>query len=1286
MTDRTPEPVDEPVELSWPDHRSTDLADVAAAARAAAARARAEARLSAPIPGLPDPALAQPDPDITGPFDPAFADSSPLPGGVPSIGVGRDPGSTPDPESAVGTNPANPTDEVAPSGTRRMVSAAVVMMSGTIMSRVLGLVRVVLAAYLLGNNSRQAEMLALATTVPNSLYLLFAGGALNTVLVPQIVRAVKNDPDGGEAYTNRIMTAFLVLVAALAVVMTVASPAITWLYTDDAWHQPALAPQFSSMVLLTALCMPQVFFYGMFFLLAQVLNAREKFGPMMWAPIANNVVAVVMLALYAAIWGFHSDTSQPFSAGQLALLGIGSVVGIAIQTAVLVPFLRATGFHYKPRFDFRHTGLGHTFHIAKWTLGLVAVNQITQLIVTRFLTSATAGGTGAGMAAFFNANLLWILPHSLITVSLATAILPSMSRMAAAHQPNAVSRELERAIRLTTTALVPVSLLYLTIGVPIAMLAFRGATKGGDLVGWTLVGFALGLIPYSVQYLMLRGFYAFEDTRSTFYLQVVIGVANALLAFLFIGFVQPGPAWVAPALALANTLAYGIGLVASGWWLRRHIPTFDLAGIGRHTAVVAGAALPAALAAYGVVTLQKGWSTSLLADLAGITGAGLAAGLVYLMLTRLMGVSEINQVISLVRRRGGKEEGTMTEADDPRGTARPDAPADPAAGPLSAPTTVLPAVIPPPAPTTGESRTDAQESPEPRPAAVTDIVGEPEEPDLDRAPRLPVGHVLGGRFRLEDELAIRGATATWRATDQRLSRSVLVHLLSADDPATPAIVAAAKRAAQTTDARFLRVLDAVDEPISVDAEIETDATQTPYVVCEWAEGLNLRHLLQSAPLTALEAAWLVHQLADSLAGTHAHRMYHQRLNLDTVVVTTTGNVKTVGFMIEAALHDRALRERGEAPLRAERQESEDVLALGRILYAALVSRWPGSVPSGLPEAPITATGAWQSPAQVRAGVSPALDRIADRILNPEPRSGEPLRSVSRIALELAAVLGTADASHDLERRVRHLLANPAAVWHQETPGDHDEPVVEKSEPIDSQPIDLQPIAAPVLQTPVPPPPVPHEAAATRRPPWVFVLAGIVVLGLIGAAIAAGMARTTPGAEGTARPTSSSAADTTSAGPYPISSVVGFDPEADKGNGEENPKLVPLAVDGNPATAWTTETYRGNAKMGGLKPGVGLVVDLGKPVAVSAVQVQLTGSGTSLELRIPAKDAATVSAPPMGTVKEWTVVATAVGAGDAVQLTPQQRVTTRYVLVYLTQLPSIGNGRFQGGISEITARP
>ena len=220
-----------------------------------------------------------------------------------------------------------------------------------LLSRLLGFGRLILLVSLFANGTRQADMFTIANTVPNSMYILLAGGVLNTVLVPQIVRAIKSDPDGGESYTNRVMTAGLLALALITTVLTLAVPLVIRLYSASDWRAPGVEAQYDSMVMLGYYCMPQVFFYGVHVLAGQVLNARDRFGPMMWAPIANNVVSIAVLALFAVVFG-SGDTSGPFTSGEELLLGLGSTLGIAVQAAVLVPFLRRAGYRFAPRFDF----------------------------------------------------------------------------------------------------------------------------------------------------------------------------------------------------------------------------------------------------------------------------------------------------------------------------------------------------------------------------------------------------------------------------------------------------------------------------------------------------------------------------------------------------------------------------------------------------------------------------------------------------------------------------------------------------------------------------------------------------------------------------------------------------------------------------------------------------------------------------------------------------------------------------------------------------------------------
>ncbi|MGJ3508420.1 murein biosynthesis integral membrane protein MurJ [Enemella sp. A6] len=1217
------------------------------------------------------------DPDSTAPFVP-FDDEDAT---VHDDLTGRDDPDPIDDETDSDDQPA-PTGTAATgtAATKRLLSASAVMASGTLLSRVFGFIRTAMIAFVLGNGTRQVDMFTLANTIPNSLYILLAGGALNTVLVPQIVRAVKKDPDGGDAYTNRIMTAFLTIILVVTVLITIGAPGFVWLYTSDAWKAPALAAQYESMVTLAYFCLPQIFFYGAFFLAGQVLNARERFGPMMWAPIANNVVSIGVLSLYLFTWGSGGDGSGAFTARQEMLLGLGSTFGILVQAAILVPYLRLAGFRYRPRFDWRGVGLGHTFSLAKWTLGFVAVTQLALVVINKLATSATAAGEGAGLTAYNNAYLLWIMPHSLITVSLATAMLPSASRLAEAGDLAGVRNETLRTMKLAVTVLLPVSVGFIALAGPIVQLLFGNGAGAEDAryIGWTLMTLAVGLVPFTLHYICLRALYALEDTRSAFLVQIVIAIANVGFAMaLVVPFHRPS--LVAAGLGLAYSLAYLVGLYMVLRILQRKLPELSLREIGRHLVRLFLAVLPGAGAALLVVWLgEKYWSTSFGPLALTLLVAGLAAIAGFLLGSRLLNLQEVRDILGVLRRRGGNP-----ESDDTGPQAAVDAETVEQLTTESNPPTDPDATLHPPAAPSPEDDCiqDADEDEDTAvrdSAAVTDepaeelvdtpaharlSLGEDDMPTSTMAPvgdesdeettirplvdggtwQATAGQVLGDRYELE-EIAGRGDDiVTWRAFDSVLSRSVLVHLLEADDSRTRAVLDAARRSAVATDARFLRVLDVVDD--------ETG----PYVVSEFAPGRSLQLLLSTGPLSARESAWLVREIADALSVMHAQGLYHERISPETVIITPTGNIKIAGFLISSALHPD---ETSDDP------EHTDVRDLGRMLYATVVSRWPGGPAHGLPAAPQSGSRLL-SPRQVRAGVSPALDRLCEQILGDPLRHGlPPLSTAQEVVGALSAILGTTDASQELEARIRYPV-----------------PVVGRRDVGTESPEDAyhaQHSAPPAVDDPAESTGPIIDEEPNRR--WLSLLIGFVLLVFILSLIGVFVQRQL-GTTGPAQPHPTSESDRGNDGPVEIAEALDFDPSADGGNDEENPDETALAHDGDPDTRWRTLSYRGNPKLGGLKPGVGLVVDLGEPTDVTAVKLWLSGDGTDVEVRVPGENAEGNEAP-MNSQTQWRTVATQADAEGEVTLNLEEGPEpTRWVLVYLTSLPP-EDGNYRGGIFEI----
>ncbi|MDR1806808.1 MAG: murein biosynthesis integral membrane protein MurJ, partial [Propionibacteriaceae bacterium] len=569
----------------------------------------------------------------------------------------------------------------------RLLGASALMTSGTLVSRVFGAVRVVLTGKVLGIGARQSDLFALAWMIPNSVYIIVASGLANAILVPQLVRA-KKDPDGGEAYTNRILTAFFLLFLLVTLACTAVAGPFARLMAGPAWtDDPALVSHVNSLAVLTAFCMPQVFLYGVFVLLSQVLNARGSFGPPMWAPIANNIIQIATIGLYFGLFGRGPEANaQPFSRAQILLLSGGWALGLVAQAAVLIPFARRAGFRYRPRFDLLHTGLAHTFGLAKWSLLFVGVANVALYVCTRLVMPATAEGEGAGKNVYDNAYLIFALPHSLVAVSIATALVPALSAYAARSQMQSFARELSHGVRLTVTAILPLALLLLALGQAIPPLYYRDAEEAAaaGYVGWTLMALAAGLVAFSVQYVFQRAYFAIEDTRSVFVFEVVMAVTWIAGAWALVAVTGHAPAWLAPCMALANAISMWIGLAVTLVHSRRQLPTVRLGPLARHAVRTFLAAAPGAALAWVIVGFQTGHWDGLIADILGLVAACLAAGAVYLSLARFFHLQEIDQVVGLVTAKlrphsQDAKEDTMAVVNPPRPDGTPPGPQPPKA-------------------------------------------------------------------------------------------------------------------------------------------------------------------------------------------------------------------------------------------------------------------------------------------------------------------------------------------------------------------------------------------------------------------------------------------------------------------------------------------------------------------------------------------------------------------------------------------------------------------------------
>ena len=618
------------------------------------------------------------------------------------------------------------------------------------------------------------------------------------------------------------------------------------------------------------------------------------------------------------------------------------------------------------------------------------------------------------------------------------------------------------------------------------------------------------------------------------------------------------------------------------------------------------------------------------------------------------------------------------------------------------------------------------------------------------------GTLLAGRFVLEDLLDDNEGARFWRATDKILARSVAVHVISAEDPRSEALLNAARTSATVSDGHLLRVLDAATEDGHT------------YVVNEWGHGISLDRLLAEGPLPPRRAAWVAKEVAEAISTAHRHGIAHGRLLPENVMVTEAGSVKLIGFVVDAVIRGRdQARVTGGQPLG---EHEADVVNLAGLLYAGLVARWPGTDGSTVPAAP-TEHGRAMRPRQVRAGIPRPLDAICERVLNADAGSHvTPLETAHEIYAALCDFIGdpaaVAQAGFEAtsffdEEELAHLRGDAPRPDHEVTdtgepdaldatqagaPVFSDEdtsvgwaggsagaaagsaagaaagagvaddpeatqvspaPRAERSPapelpPLPDRPLfasdtpraprpearprstgagngPLPPVWGPDADAPAPTDPSrPWETSAWDDDPpgrsWMrlaLAIGGVLVL-VVAIIVAFNLGQgtgPTDAEESPAAQPSSAAAE-----PITIAGVSDFDPE---GDGTENPDSAPLAVDGDPSSAWRTVTYYDPLEL--QKGGVGLLVDLGSPKQVSEVSASFVGSPTSFE--VLAADEG--SAAPT-TAEGLTRVGGQKQAGPQADTTLDQPVTTQYLVVWLTSLPTASGG-YVGQIAEIVVR-
>lgn len=1235
-----------------------------------------------------------------------------------------------------------------------LARASALMASGTFVSRLLGMVRVLLLAGAIGVlNSPAGNAWQTANTLPNTIYILLAGGVLNVVLVPALTRAMAMSPEKGRDFTDRLITLALTGLLLITVVFTAGAALLTKLYALS-WsgEQLALAITFAY------LCLPQIFFYGVYTLLGQILNSREKWGWYMWAPVANNIVAIAGIVLFMALYP-DARTIGPgeWTADMIWLLAGTATLGVAVQAGVLIwPTWRA-GFRYRPRWGFRGVGLGAASRMALWMLAIIGVSQAGMWLSTNVLNRATTLDGGApGKILYENAFLIYILPHSLIATSLITAMFTQMSRSAHAEDLASLGAQYRHGLRLLGVAMVPISLgLFLLAPAITSLLFFNNTTEETQATAWVTMAMVIGLAPYAIYILSGRIFHAFQDGWTPFKLQLAI-TAISIIGIL-VAAALPAER-TAIGVGFAQTLGQAVAAVLGLYLVRKRLGRLPLGDVVRSYSRILLAALIAAvillLIVLGTRAILDGHAAALVMVLVG----GPLFFVVYGVAAHRLGVTELAEAAEpLLRRLGrGRARAAAHRPGHDSGHGPDKGPgADPEDGP-----TGTSASGPVPSPSEGGSgdhegaeEVPSEEAGDDAGGPPGDLVSHPVDrssedddtgwraayedlshaqegssawttagPSLGLGPAagngqdwevwgmgIEPGTMLGRRYALEELLAQRGDVLEyWSAQDTTLERLVAVTLLpSTGDRAilAHAVLDGARRTAGVDDPRLVRVLDVGEE------------SGYCWIV---EEGLpdaeSLASLTATQPLPAEEARRMVGEAAVGMESARRRGLHHLYLNPHSVLRTRDGSIKVSGVGVTAAIEQTDDIGAREASL-------IDTADLVSLLYTALTGRWPGDEIEGLPSARRHADGSLAAVSEVAHGVPGDLDALCQQMLGLDYDPADGPATPGELARQLAPwasdivteAAGSPPAPRggggvtDLPTGTRASAAGAAAVgaaaatrgapgpsgttggqtgtgeesYHRSTVRDEEGQAGLLTGTTAYEPDDVENLPDRGL------PPGVRQKDSHRGQSWVVLL-------LIGALIvvagwAAYSAITNLGGDAgddlrplpTSSPTETATEDPEETAPDDTEEVteapepgeeisfVGASDFDTNGN-EEKPDLTARAIDGNPETWWNTFTYL-TSNWGGLKDGVGLVIDTGETQSVSEVTVTFPDGDYGATIHVG--DSPDTSGTVIGTSEnasgEWTVTA-------------EEPVEGRYIVIFFDRAWAGPNGEIVR-VAEVTAR-
>ena len=1117
-----------------------------------------------------------------------------------------------------------------------VVSRSWAMALATLVSRITGFIRIVLLAAILG--AALSSAFTIANQLPNLIAALVLEATFTAIFVPVLARAERDDSDGGEVFVRRLVTmATTVLLAATVLSVGVAPLLVRLMLGADPKVNQPLTTAFAYLLL------PQVIFYGLSSVFMAILNNRNVFGPPAWAPVVNNVVAIATLVLYLFVPGELSVDPVHMGNAKLLVLGIGTTLGVLAQAAVLLSAIRSERISLRPMWgiDARLKRFGT---MAAAMVLYVLISQVGLVVGNQIASTAAASGP----AIYTYAWLVLQLPFGIIGVTILTVVMPRLSRNAAADDVPAVLADLSLATRLTMLTLIPV-VAFMTISGPAIGSALFAYGKFGEVdanyLGMAIAMSSFTLIPYALVLLQLRVFYARDEPWTPILIIIAITIVKVGLS-LISPHLTDNPELVAGYLGAANGLGFLAGAVLGHLLLRRSLRPpggrlLDTA-VNRTVLVTAGASLLAALIAAGVDRLL---------DLQALTDHGGGGSMVRLLiltavmlpiLSAVMLLSRVPDAVAAwgaVRRRFAafEEDDVATrqnshlphrhtpvtypgsgESPEQPGFGRP----APSAGTLmgkrgpelSDHLAGMPSDNRPEAPTTHIPRQLAGDF-QPDVAAEGGVPHGRHEA-YSGSPLGPGATIADGRYRL---LVFHGGPPGlqfWQALDVALDRQVALTFVDPERNLPEGQI-------DEILARTL-TLSRIERPgLARVLDVTKSGDGSGLVVSEWIRGGSLKEVADTSP-SPIGGARAIQSLA--AAADEAHRA-GVALSVDhpgRIRVSLGGDV---ALAFPATLADAT--------------PGGDVRGIGAALYALLVDRWPlpeHGTPSGLRPADSGPSGGPAEPRSVNEAIPFQISAAALRAV----QDGGGISTAPTLLHLLQQATAAADRT-DLMDPVE--VAAPRASVGRPTPID---PVV--------------------------------RHAHRRRNLLIGIGAGAAVLVIAFIVIASFLGRLFGDVGGGLKgdqlglnTTTSVSAVATGEIIKPVGATV-FSPDG----GADAPSLAGLAIDGDPTTAWPTDTYTDTVPFPNFKNGVGLMLQLPESTVVGNVTITVSSTGTQVQIR-----SSSVADP--ASLSDTTLLAgpSALKSGSNT-ITVPNATPTSYLLVWISTLGQTA-GKSRVDVSEISVR-